>query len=90
MFSPENLDSIQLPYILSSFRKRRNATDPRDRAYGMLSLARSEYKNAMVADYTQMIEMAFKTAVVQMVSKTGSLEVVSHAVPGLRSPMTVP
>ncbi|KAJ4380716.1 hypothetical protein N0V86_004077 [Didymella sp. IMI 355093] len=90
MFSPEDLDSIQLPYILSSFRKSRNATDPRDRVYGMLGLARSEYENAVVADYTQSVEMAFKTAVVQMVSKTGSLEVLSHVVPGLRSPMTVP
>lgn len=44
MFSPLNLDSYGLPYVLSSFRKSRNATDPRDRVYDMLDLARSHIR----------------------------------------------
>lgn len=71
IFSPATLSSITLPYILSSFRKSRDATDPRDRVYGMLGLARSQYENAVVADYEQSVEMAFTTSTVQMISVTG-------------------
>jgi hypothetical protein len=90
MLSPETLNSIQLPYILSSFRRSRNATDPRDRVYGMLGLARTQYENAVVADYTQPAEVAFTTAAIQMVSNTGSLEVLSHITPCVASTMSLP
>lgn len=64
MLSPKSLDSIQLPYILSSFRRCRNAKDPRNRIYGMLRLTRSRHENTAVADYTQPVETAFSTAAI--------------------------
>lgn len=39
----------------------------------MLGLARSQYENAVFADYTQSVETAFTTAMIQMISKTGRL-----------------
>lgn len=69
MLSPENLDHFQLPYILSRFRRCRDDTDPRDRIYGMLGLARARYENAVVTDYTQSVETALTTAVTLMISK---------------------
>lgn len=90
IFTPECLDNIPLPYILSSFRKSRKATDPRDRIYGMLGLARFQYENAVVADYAQSVEMAFTTSAIQMISNTGSLEVLSHVVPGVQPLMRLP
>ena len=68
---------FSLPYIISEFGLTRRATDPRDRIYGLLGLAQSPYKDAIVADYTSSVESVFRTAALQMI-KTGSLEVFSH------------
>ncbi|UPX11105.1 uncharacterized protein EKO05_0001728 [Ascochyta rabiei] len=74
-----------LPYTISLFRDNCVVTDPRDKGYGILSLARGQYENAVDADYTQTIEAAFQATTIQMIRQTGSLEVLSH-IPGAVDP----
>ena len=84
MFSSETLHNVKLPYILSSFRKCRDATDLRDRIYGMLG------EHAVAVDYTQSVEQVLATAAIQMISAAGSLDVSSHQPARLRSAMILP
>ncbi|KAF9696142.1 hypothetical protein EKO04_005792 [Ascochyta lentis] len=78
-----------LPFIISLFRNNCNATDPRDKVYGLLGLARSRYENVVSADYTQTVEAAFETATIQMIQQTESLEVLSH-IPSVEPKLTLP
>ncbi|KAH6615333.1 heterokaryon incompatibility protein-domain-containing protein [Boeremia exigua] len=67
-----------LVYILSHFRNTRNATDPRDKIYGMLGLACDRYEHAITVDYTQPIEMVLENATFQIIKATCWLEILSH------------
>lgn len=69
-------NTLRLPQIIGRFLTRL-VTDPRDKIYGMLGLARGIYEKAVVADYSKSTEEVFESVTIQMIQHTGSLEVLS-------------
>src|SRR5690242_5751014 len=69
-------NTLRLPQIIGRFLTRL-VTDPRDKIYGMLGLARGSYEKAVVADYSKSTEEVFESVTIQMIQHTGSLEVLS-------------
>jgi len=63
--------------ILAMFRGR-SCSDPLDKIYGMLGLARNVYKECVTPDYTRTVEEVFEAFVLELIKRTGELEIFSH------------
>ncbi|KAF1842217.1 uncharacterized protein K460DRAFT_409635 [Cucurbitaria berberidis CBS 394.84] len=72
------LQDVSLPYIFSQFRNTRDATDMRDKIFGMLGLARGQYQNIIRPNYLLSTEQNFELATVEIMKNTRPLEILSH------------
>ncbi|TVY48619.1 Heterokaryon incompatibility protein 6,OR allele [Lachnellula cervina] len=66
------LDAITL------FANRREATDPRDKLYGMLGLGTGDYADLVDVDYMLAADEVCEAVVIKSVERTGKLEFLSH------------
>lgn len=65
---------------LSSFNLYRNreATDPRDKIFGLLSLVTPQIRKAVKPDYSMSITEVYTSFCVHLIEATGSLEILSY------------
>jgi len=71
------LNRVSFPYIISQFRSR-EATDLRDKVYGMLGLATGQFENLIEAEYKCSVEEVFESSTLKIIQQTGNLEILSH------------
>lgn len=70
-------ENYTFPFIVSHFRLR-NATDPRDKIYGMLGLATVGYAERIGVNYTRSAEEVFEATTLASIEETRTLEIFSH------------
>ena len=79
---------ISLPTLLSQFYYR-NATDPRDKVFGLLGLQRVRKPIRVRADYNMSTSQVYCALVIETIRAEGSLHILSgdltHSLPGLPS-----
>ena len=63
--------------LLAAFRHRQ-ASDPRDKIYGMLGLARPEMQTALAPDYRLSAAQVFTDAAIAIIKESGDLKLLSH------------
>ena len=73
-----NYTKHTLPYIMSLVSNTRDATDPRDKVYGMLGLASKPYDSFISADYSLSVEAVLEATTIQTMAETEELEVFSQ------------
>jgi len=83
------LNKVSFPYIISQFLARQ-ATDMRDKVYGMLGLATGQYENLIEAEYSYSVEEVFEASTMKMIQRTGTLEVLSHIPTFLQRTLNLP
>ena len=68
------------PFILGlELFREREASDPRDKLYGMLGLARGLYKDIIEPDYTKPVEKVFEEFTLAVIERTKSLDILGFA-----------
>jgi hypothetical protein len=72
------IDEVSLLYIFSQFRSSREATNISDKVYGMLGLARGLYQGIILPNYQLPAQEVFERTTLELIKRTGSLEVLSH------------
>lgn len=81
------LESVRQSYIREDFSyslgflRTRQATDPRDKVYGVLALAAARYTGLLRADYTLPIEKIYEQLTIALIERTRRLDIFSHIVP---------
>ncbi|ETS86704.1 hypothetical protein PFICI_00532 [Pestalotiopsis fici W106-1] len=83
-----NHDSSRLLFHLISQCRWSKATDPRDKVYGLLGLASIDSDSSNVrVDYSQSIEDCYRTALLDIIKASGSLEILQlcRKPPGLKA-----
>jgi hypothetical protein len=68
---------IPLLYLLY-MQTERKATDPRDRIHAMRGLTTEDWHALGAPDYTKSVAQVYLETTLQMISQTGSLDVLSH------------
>ena len=64
--------------IASTFRYRL-ATDPRDKVFGLLGLTNDLTRETI--DYDRCVAEIYSTCTLELIAKTGNLDVLSHVIP---------
>lgn len=72
------------------FLRMRQATDPRDKVYGVLALAAQRYVGLLKADYTLPVERVYEQITVALIQRTGNLDILSHITPNQPRNLDVP
>ena len=79
--------------VLAGFHSR-NATDPRDKLYGLLGLAVEHSARSIQPDYAKTVEEVYESFVILTLEDTGDLDVLSHTfrdrTPDFDLPLFVP
>ena len=70
-------DSASFIYTASQFRARQ-ATDARDKVYGMLGMATGQNARLVDPDYTRSVEDTFEAAALATIQRTGSFDILTH------------
>ncbi|KAF2997712.1 hypothetical protein E8E13_006795 [Curvularia kusanoi] len=94
------LDAVKQSYSHQDFSstlgylRMRQATDPRDKVYGVLALAASQYAGLLRADYNAPVEEVYEQLVLALIDRTKWLDIFSHIAsnqpPNLKLPSWVP
>lgn len=90
------LDSVRQSYAGQDFSyslgflRTREATDPRDKVYGVLALAANRYAGLLRADYTLPIERIYEQLAIALIERTGNLDIFSHVAPNQQRNLDVP
>ncbi|XPS98678.1 hypothetical protein M3J09_007874 [Ascochyta lentis] len=72
------------------FLRMRQATDPRDKVYGVLALAANRYAGLLRVDYDLSVEEAYEQLTVALIKRTGHLDILSHVAPNQLQNLDVP
>ncbi|KAJ4991777.1 ankyrin and HET domain-containing protein [Stagonosporopsis vannaccii] len=90
------LESVKQSYAEQDFSyslgflRVRQATDPRDKVYGVLALAAQRYVGLLKADYNLLVEKVYEQITVALIQRTGNLNVLSHVAPNQPRNLDVP
>lgn len=90
------LESVKQSYAEQDFSyslgflRVRQATDPRDKVYGVLALAAQRYVGLLKADYTLPVERVYEQITVALIQRTGNLDIFSHIAPNQTRTLDVP
>lgn len=68
----------------------RNASDNRDKVYGVMALTADAFVSSIRPDYQAPVETVFEDLALSMIKSTQQLDVLSHIVPDKRSRLRVP
>ncbi|KAF1922698.1 HET-domain-containing protein [Didymella exigua CBS 183.55] len=81
------LDAVRQSYSHQDFSsslgylRMRQAADPRDKVYGVLALAASQYAGLLRADYSAAVEQVYEQLAIALIDRTKRLDIFSHIVP---------
>jgi hypothetical protein len=64
---------------LASIFRRRNVTNPRDKVYGLLGIAKGLHDATV--DYSLPVSAVYENATLDLIRNTGNLDVLSHVLP---------
>lgn len=90
------LDAVKQSYSHQDFSsslgylRMRQAADPRDKVYGVLALAASQYTGLMRADYSAPVEQVYEQLALALIDRTKWLDIFSHIVPNQPRNLDVP
>ena len=72
------------------YLRMRQAVDPRDKVYGVLALAASQYAGLLRADYTASVEKVYEQLALALISQNKYLDIFSHIAPNQPRTLNVP
>ncbi|KAH6644634.1 heterokaryon incompatibility protein-domain-containing protein [Boeremia exigua] len=72
------------------FLRVRQATDPRDKVYGILALAAERYAGLLKANYNLPVEQVYEQIAIALIERTGRLDILSHVAPNQSRNLNVP
>lgn len=72
------------------YLRMRHAADPRDKVYGVLALASSQYAGLLRADYGASVEQVYEQLALALIERTKWLDIFSHIAPNQPRNLTVP
>lgn len=90
------LDSVKQSYAGEDFSyslgflRLREATDPRDKVYGVLALAAERYAGLIRADYALPVERIYEQLTIALIERTKRLDILCHIVPNQPRNLNVP
>jgi hypothetical protein len=90
------LNLVKLSYAEQDFSyslgllRTREATDLRDKVYGVLALATNQYVGLLRADYALPVETTYEQLTIALIERTRRLDIFSHIVPNQPHNLDVP
>jgi hypothetical protein len=72
------------------YLRMRQAADPRDKVYGVLALAASQYAGLLRADYSASVEHVYEQLTLALIDRTRWLDIFSHIAPNQPRNLNVP
>ena len=90
------LHLVKLSYVEQDFSyslgllRTREATDLRDKVYGVLALAVNRYSGLLRADYLLPVEIVYEQLTIALIERTRRLDIFSHIIPNQPRNLDVP
>jgi hypothetical protein len=72
------------------YLRMRDAADPRDKVYGVLALAPSQYTGFLRADYNASVEQVYEQLALALIDRTNWLDIFSHIAPNQPQNLKIP